>query len=439
MSRYRPAADIWWLASYCSAVIFVGASFGFWREAAMLAFGSALVWQLRSQSKLQRWVRDFRDEKNETERLWGNWAEIAEDVKLIRQKRDKENQRLQKVVNRVQDMSSVLSDGMLLVDASNRIEWWNTATEALLGIQNQDRGQRITNFLREPTFKEYFEGQDFLEPLILESLRTEGQKLFLQVHPYGTGEHVIIVRDITRVAKLEQMRRDFVANVSHELRTPLTVIRGYVETLEVFPDLNPTLQKALGQMREQGMRMTALVNDLMTLTKLETDELSGTADHVDLHQLVSLIFNDGAAMNERGHTLQNDVDTGLTILGNEKELRSAFSNLIINAIKYASGTSDKHCTIRVWTEQQGNQLSIHIEDDGVGIDPKHIPRLTERFYRVDGGRSTSVGGTGLGLAIVKHVLIRHNAVLQVASRPGKGSVFTCCFPISNIEQSEKSA
>jgi two-component system phosphate regulon sensor histidine kinase PhoR len=153
---------------------------------------------------------------------------------------------------------------------------------------------------------------------------------------------------------------------------------------------------------------------------------------------VSLIINDGASMNKQGHSLVNDVDRSIVLLGSEKELRSAFSNLIINAVKYAGG-NEKTCTIRIWSEQKANQINLHIEDDGVGIDPKHIPRLTERFYRVDGGRATSVGGTGLGLAIVKHVLIRHNAVLQVASRPGKGSVFSCCFPLSSIEQKEKSA
>lgn len=439
MSRNRPVIEIWWLAFYCTAVVFVGASFGYWREAAIIALATALLWQIRSLAKLQRWVQDFRNDKRDRERLWGSWADIAEDIKLIRQKHDKDKKRLQTVVNRVQDMSSVLSDGVLIVDASSRIDWWNTAAEELVGIQDVDRGHRITNFLRDPAFQKYFENQDFLEPLTLESLRNEGQILLLQVHPYGQGEYVIIVRDVTRVAKLEQMRRDFVANVSHELRTPLTVIRGYVETLEDFPGLKPVMQKALAQMREQGMRMTALVNDLITLTKLETDELSESLDKVNLHSLVSLILNDGASMNERSHTLCNDVDPELVLLGNEKELRSAFSNLIINAIKYCGANTEKKCTIRVWSERKANQLNLHIEDDGVGIDPKHIPRLTERFYRVDGGRSTSVGGTGLGLAIVKHVLIRHNAVLQVASRPGKGSVFSCCFPISRLEQTEKSA
>jgi two-component system phosphate regulon sensor histidine kinase PhoR len=438
MSRNRPVAEIWWLASYVTAIVFVGSSLGYWREAAILALASALFWQLRSLAKLQRWVQDFRREQSSSERLWGSWAELAEEIKLIQQASDKENQQLQSVVDRVQDMSSVLSDGVLLVDHKSRISWWNAAAESLLRIQELDRGHRVTNFLRDPTFQKYFETQDFFEPLTLESLRTEGQMLLLQIHPYGQGEHVIIVRDITRVAKLEQMRRDFVANVSHELRTPLTVIRGYVETLADFPDLHPTLEKALRQMRDQGMRMTALVNDLITLTKLETDELTGTLDKVDLHQLVSLIINDGASMNQQGHSLVNDVDRSLVLLGSEKELRSAFSNLIINAVKYAGG-NEKTCTIRVWSEQKANQINLHIEDDGVGIDPKHIPRLTERFYRVDGGRATSVGGTGLGLAIVKHVLIRHNAVLQVASRPGKGSVFSCCFPLSSIEQKEKSA
>jgi len=434
MLRSGISTEIRWLVFYSCALTFIGASFGFGREAAIFSLVSYLAWQFYNLRKLEHWITNARLGKQPKENLQGFWGEIAEDVKLLSQRYEKDKLRLQSVVTRVQEMTSALHDGVVLADKRGNIEWWNKAATELLGLREIDVGHPLTNILRDPQFQTYFEEGDYSDPMEMESYRQEGQQLLYQIHPYGNGEHLIVVRDVTRVAKLERMRRDFVANVSHELRTPLTVIRGYVETLSDMPNLNPVLARALQQMQQQGLRMTSLVNDLIVLTKLETDDRSAQTQAVEIQQLVNIVFNDGRAISEKDIHLSNEVETGLSLRCNEKELHSAISNLVINAIKYGSGDSSKPCAVRVFSECNENVFSLHIQDNGVGIDPKHIPRLTERFYRVDAGRSTSAGGTGLGLAIVKHVLLRHDAVLKISSLPGKGSTFSCCFPLSRLSK-----
>lgn len=436
MLRSGISTEVRWLLFYVCALTFVGASFGYGREACIFSLLSYLIWQFYHLKKLESWVTDTRQNKPVRDELNGVWGEIAEDVKLLGQRYEKDKLRLQSVVSRVQEMTSALHDGVVLADKRGNIEWWNKAATELLGLREIDVGHPLSNILRDPQFQAYFEAGDYDDPLEMESYKQEGQRLLFQVHPFGNGEHLIIVRDITRVAKLEQMRRDFVANVSHELRTPLTVIRGYVETLASMPDLHPVVLRAMQQMEQQGARMTSLVNDLIVLTKLETDDRHTQTQSVDVKQLVDLVFNDGRAISEHQLDLINEVPSGLLLRGNEKELHSAVSNLVLNAVKYASADAEKPCSVKVYAEQNDNVFTLHVKDNGIGIDPKHIPRLTERFYRVDKGRSTSAGGTGLGLAIVKHVLLRHDALLKIDSLPGKGSTFSCCFPTSRLSSTE---
>ncbi len=435
MLRKGLATEVRWFALYFAAMVFVGFSFGYWREAAILALALYVGWTFRNLSKLERWVHSARNGDIQENTLFGLLGEITEDIRLLNHRYEKDKQRLQSIVSRVQDMTSALNDGVILADRRSNIEWWNRAAKHMLALRQVDFGHRITNILRDPRFQAYFDEEDYGEPLDIESYRNEGQQLQFQIHPFGQGERLIIVRDVTRVAKLEQMRRDFVANVSHELRTPLTVVRGYVETLLDMPELQPTLKRALEQMQQQGQRMTALVNDLIMLTKLETDDRSAHQEPVNIHQLVSLIINDARAIGDEQHNFTNAVEDGLALRGNEKELRSAISNLVINAVKY----SPEGCHIEVSSTVDSGMFALHVKDDGVGIDPIHIPRLTERFYRVDGGRSSTAGGTGLGLAIVKHVLIRHDAILKIASKPGRGSTFSCCFPNQRLVHNAQSA
>lgn len=413
---------------YFAATVFVGASFGYGREAAILSLLLYIAWSMYRLSLLEQWVHKSRRGRVQENTLGGIWGEIAEDVKLLARRYEKDKARLQTVVTRVQEMTSALHDGVLLADKRANIEWWNQAAVEMLNLREIDLGHRITNILRDPRFQTYYDKEQYGEPLIVESFRGRETQLMFQVHPFGQGERLIVIRDITRVAKLEQMRRDFVANVSHELRTPLTVIRGYVETLLDTPDLSPTLERALEQMKQQGLRMTALVSDLITLTKLETDDRTQQQDQVNLHILVNLILSDAKDLGKNQHQFFNTVDESLILRGCEKEIRSAISNLVFNAVKY----SPENTEIRVSADMHGTLLHLDIHDNGTGIDPKHIPRLTERFYRVDSGRAAHMGGTGLGLAIVKHVMLRHDGLLKIHSKLGKGSTFSCCFPSSRV-------
>jgi len=423
--------ELRWFFAVVILVGVAGFTIGHLRDALLLVFGCYLFWFFHRLYALESWVSEARKGGPGDHEFNGIWEEIVEDIKLMHGRYEKDRHRLQAVVNRVQEMTAALSDGVILLDTRARLDWWNVAATAMFGFKPIDRGNHINNIVRNPDFQKYFERGDFSEPLDVESSRREDQHLQVEIHPFGQGEHLLVVREVSRLIKLEQMRRDFVANVSHELRTPLTVIRGYVETLLDSPALSTAMSRALMQMQAQTMRMTTLINDLITLSKLETDNRNTGVEPVHLNALVNSVFNDARALNDN-HLYENKIPEELDLLGSEKELRSALSNLIVNAVKYTPETS----TIRVFCEHNREYLQIHVADNGPGIDPKHIPRLTERFYRVDAGRSSAVGGTGLGLAIVKHVLLRHDGYLNIRSQPGKGTTFTCCIPMERVIDQE---
>lgn len=389
-----------------------------------------LCWLFFNIYRLEEWIYSARRDPRETdkEELTGIWRDIAYDVQLMVARHDKEKFRLQNVVKRVQEMTSALTDAVILIDIKGNMEWWNHSAERLFNFRQVDQGHKLTNLIRHPRFVEYFEYGEYHIPLELTMWRKQ-QHLEFQVHVFGEGERLVIARDITRLFKLEQMRKDFVANVSHELRTPLTVIQGYLETLIDNGQTPPGWQKALQQMTGQTQRMTVLINDLITLSKLETDQKETAQEAVPLAGLVESLVADAKSISgERRHEFDLSGDEDLGILGNKNELRSAISNLVVNAINYSPPGS----TIAVRFHRTRTGAIVSVTDQGEGIDPKHIPRLTERFYRVDTGRSVATGGTGLGLAIVKHVLLRHNSELRIQSELGKGSEFACIFPSSLV-------
>ena len=402
--------------------------FFFGMAVGLFAYAMRLLWKLR---KTERWVHQARvsppPPPSETSDVWST---IGHDVEWMLNRHQKELHRLQAVVDRVRDMAAALTDSVILIHRRGTIDWWNDAAEQLFDFRAADRGHKLTNLIRHPRFIEYFDEGTYKNPLELNMWQLD-KRLEYQVHTYGNGERLVVVRDITRLYRLEQMRKDFVANVSHELRTPLTVIKGYLETLEDAGDLEPKWHKCLQQMQQQSKRMTLLIEDLLTLSKLETDENASTSDAVDISKLIESVVHDAKVLGEKQNAnFETGGDTGLTLLGNERELRSAFSNLIVNALNY---TSDQ-ANILITYELKSHEAIITVTDNGIGIDPKHIPRLTERFYRVDTSRSVVTGGTGLGLAIVKHVLLRHGAELKVHSKLGQGSTFSCHFPISRAQQ-----
>ena len=356
----------------------------------------------------------------------GVWGDLLDRLYRYQKGQRQAQERLRSILNRIQESSEAMRDGLVMLDNHGDMEWWNSAAEQLVGLKaSHDRGQHITNYLRDPVFIDYFNRLAYREPLTLQSPLSDNLTLQISITLFGDNERLVMLRDVTRLYRLEEMRRDFVANVSHELRTPLTVLAGYLETYSDYADdLPPRWQRGLGQMQSQTDRMQHLVEDLLTLSRLETDELSDNGRCIDMSALLGHIRDDAEGLSQGRHTFSIEADASVSLRGEEQELRSAISNLVFNAVRYTP--EDCHITLRWKADDQG--LLVEVEDDGDGIDPVHLPRLTERFYRIDKGRSTATGGTGLGLAIVKHVLIRHQGHLEIDSHPGEGARFRCHFP-----------
>ncbi len=380
-----------------------------------------MVWQMR---RLNKWLLRQNDEPPPESS--GIWGDLFDNIYHLQRRQVQEKNSLRAVISRVQETSSALRDGVIVLDWRGCLDWWNPSAQRLLGFHSSDQGKSVINFIRHPRFVSYFEEGNYSEPLELPSPRFSSKQLQFQITRFGRNERLIVVRDTTQLHKLEQMRQDFVANVSHELRTPLTVITGYLETLsDSGAELSPSWQKALRQMQQQSRRMSLLINDLITLSKLETTESGHNHKPVALKPLLESIRSEALALSgEKNHQIFLECESpDLELAGNEKELHSAFSNLVTNAVKYTP--AEGRIVMRLLEAHQ--QIFFAVSDNGPGFDSKHIPHLTQRFYRVEQSRNSGTGGTGLGLAIVKHVLMRHDGELQISSELGRGSTFTCIF------------
>ena len=391
-----------------------------------IALGLYLAWTLKQLLRLHDWLSRHKADEPPPDG-YGLWGEVFDSIYHLQRRDQRVRGRLQAVIDRVQESTAALRDAVIMLDREGNLEWWNRAAETLLGLKTpQDSGQPVSNLVRHPRFKEYFEQGNYADPLEIPSPTNDRMRIQLLITRYGNNEHLMLVRDVTRIHQLEQMRKDFVANVSHELRTPLTVIFGYLETLlDNVEEVNPRWVRALQQMHQQGGRMQTLLNDLLLLAKLEATDYPSDSHPIEVGMLLKTIKGDARALSaNKNQQISLDLDSDVQLKGSETELRSAFSNLIFNAVKYTPAEGSIH--IRWWANEQGAHLSV--QDSGIGIETKHLPRLTERFYRVDSSRASNTGGTGLGLAIVKHVLLRHRGTLEINSVPGKGSVFICHFP-----------
>jgi len=408
----------------------IGLITGQYAWALAIGLGAYLLWHLKQLLRLHAWLRERQPDDAPPEG-YGLWGEVFDSIYHLQRRDQRVRGRLQAVIDRVQESTAALRDAVIMLDSEGNLEWWNRAAEQLLGLKTpQDSGQAITNLVRHPRFKEYFEAGQYQEALEIPSPINDRQRLQLQITRYGNNEHLMFVRDVTRLHQLEQMRKDFVANVSHELRTPLTVISGYLETLlDNVEEVNPRWLRALQQMQQQGSRMQNLLNDLLLLAKLEATDYPSDNQPVAMDLLLLSIRNDAQALSgSRNHRISLEADHQVRLKGSEAELRSAFSNLVFNAVKYSPEESE--IRIRWWADEQGGHFSV--ADSGIGIEAKHLPRLTERFYRVDSSRASNTGGTGLGLAIVKHVLQLHQARLEIASVVGSGSTFACAFGAARL-------
>ncbi|NMG42546.1 phosphate regulon sensor histidine kinase PhoR [Aromatoleum toluvorans] len=398
-----------------------------------------LVYQLLNLHRLVEWT--YAPVGSSLPPGVGIWAHIYYDLDRRSRTSVDLRERLTSALDRFHEASQAMPDGVLYLAASNRIEWLNRKAEQHFGIDSRrDHGALVTTLVREPEFVHFLQAGDFTEPLVLHSTRRAGLTLLLQVVPFGDDQKMVVSRDVSQLEKLETMRRDFIANVSHELRTPLTVVTGFLETLiEGRDDFSPEdvtnfLQLAL----DQSLRMQTLIEDLLTLSALETGAPAPVEECVDVADLVHSIAEDTRLLSNGRHEIDAGIDARpgcARLLGNAKELRSAFANLASNAVRYTPAGG--HIRLS-WTCSEGGG-EFAVEDDGIGIAAEDIPRLTERFYRVDRGRSRETGGTGLGLAIVKHILSRHQAELRIASELGKGSRFSARFPAARLGQANPAA
>jgi two-component system, OmpR family, phosphate regulon sensor histidine kinase PhoR len=430
----QPATQAWlFAAGRLLITVVLGAGVGWlfgniWGGLAC-ALALHLAWVLAYLFRLEWWLRHRN--YAEPPDVGGVWGEIiAQIVRLHRRKRF-HKQRFVQLMRQLQRSTAALPDGVVILNAQREIVWFNRMAARLLNLRRTaDLGMRIENLLRAPEFVRYLAAGDFANPVVVRTTTGEDGFLSLQVAPYGDGQLLLLVRDVSRQMRLEAVRRDFVANASHELRSPLTVISGYLETLAADPVLDAELHAPLAEMRRQAERMTAIIRDLIELSRLEeTDEVVG-GEPVDVAALISLLRKDVLARPVHPKDVRVRVESQAQLLGDEPEIHSAFSNLVDNAAKYTP--AEGSLEIRWWVDEDGGHFAV--TDTGMGVPPEHIPRLTERFYRVDAGRSRATGGSGLGLAIVKHVLQRHGATLDVKSTLGAGSTFTCHFPPERIVQ-----
>ena len=377
----------------------------------------------------------------------GVWGEISDRVRRLIRAREQETTDCQ---NRLQDFLAALQaspNGVVLLDAEGQIEWFNQTAAQHFGIDaSRDLMQHFANLVRDPAFANYFAARDFLHEALMpgrQSTPSRPVNLSVHLHPYGDGRLLLLSRDVTALEQAEAMRRDFVANVSHEIRTPLTVLSGFVETLLTLPLEDEERSRYLSLMSQQAARMQTLVSDLLTLSRLEGSPLPGSAEWMSMPALMRQLESEGRALSSvlTGHTGQAqtlvfDCLIQGEIGGSPHELLSGLSNLVGNAIRYTPSTGSIHVRAQILSD---GRAAFSVTDTGLGIAPEHLPRLTERFYRVDRSRSRDTGGTGLGLAIVKHVAQRHGAELKIESIPGRGSTFMVIFPASRIRSFTDSA
>ncbi len=416
--------EFWRLVFDLTVFWLLGLLFGYplWGIIAGFTFHLALV--VNRVRKFENWVNS---RLSEPEDFGGVLEEMAYRIYRIRMRSRKRKKRMSDLLRRWQDSSGVLPDAAVVLEENDEIAWFNSTASSMLGLRPSDNGQHISNLIRSPRFISYLRMGDYTEHLEIASPIDPDKILSIRTTPYGKGQRLLLVSDVTHIQRLMTMRRDFIANVSHELRTPLTVIMGYLETLKDDDELDLDAMKSyIERIEPPATRMKSLVEDLLLLSSLDTRAPTApdTSSTINVGSMVKNILTEAEQLSNGKHTFVLDIDEDLRLKGAEKELYSAFVNLVTNAVRYTpEGTQ---VTVR-WVAL-GDGAEFSVVDNGPGISPEHLPRLTERFYRVDVGRSRQTGGTGLGLAIVKQVLRRHDAELHVTSEVGAGSEFRCTFP-----------
>jgi two-component system phosphate regulon sensor histidine kinase PhoR len=385
-----------------------------------------LAWNLWQLRELWFWLqhRSVADPPDAMG-LWGDV--VAQVVRLHRRKRF-HKERVTRLFRELRRSTAAMPDGVIMLDPQGEIVWFNRKAGELLDLSRRaDLGLRIDNLVRHPDFVRYLRSGQYSLPIIVRIDTPTERFVAFQLISYGEDQRLLMLRDVTREVRLEQMRKDFVANASHELRSPLTVVAGYLETFGADPGLGE-LAAPIAEMRRQTDRMTRIIEDLLELSRFEANDAPIKGAPIDVAGMAALLRKDVLARPTHPKSVEVSIESTASLLGDEAMVQSAFSNLVDNAAKYTPPEGSMQ--IRWWTDEEGGHFSVR--DTGPGISSEHLPRLTERFYRVDPGRSRETGGSGLGLAIVKHALHRHGARLEIDSSEGRGSTFTCHFPRERV-------
>jgi two-component system phosphate regulon sensor histidine kinase PhoR len=426
------------LAGGAGAAVLLGWHFG-WPGAWL----GALLWLVLDAWRAQRLLHVLRnDAAGLPSRGPGVWGELAERIRKLLRARE---QQIRQAEDRLQEFLAAIQaspNGVVLLDEQGRIEWCNQTAAGQFGIDaERDLLQHLANLVRDPAFVAYLASWNYSRDVVIDAPsqmqmhRGHPARLSVQVHPYAGNRRMLLTRDITSLEQAEAMRRDFVANVSHEIRTPLTVLAGFVETLQNLPLDAEERARYLALMGQQSHRMETLVNDLLTLSRLEGSAAPPASRWTRMRALLAQCEDEGRGLSSRlasqGHRLSFSMEADSEIAGAPTELQSAMSNLLSNAIRYTPGGGEVAVSWRLLPDGRGEYA---VRDSGPGIAAEHIPRLTERFYRIDRSRSRETGGTGLGLAIVKHIAQRHGAELRIESTVGKGSRFALVFPVTRLRQ-----
>jgi len=398
---------------------------GYFTHMLVLILATCLIKQAILLARLEQWLSHGASGK--TPQGTGVWGDIYYHFYRIKQKEKKRKKTLGKIIEQFRKSTDVLPDAAIVLGHNDEIEWSNKLAKLVLGIKKSDRGQRIDNLIRAPEFVDFLKNRNDKKPLILSSPINDQLILQFKIVSYADGQHLVVAHDVTQQKTMEAMRKNFVDNVSHELRTPLTVLKGYLETIQdIEVDQSSLLSASLEQMNAQTDRMQYLVDDLLLLARLETKKKK--LHCVKVSNLINNICLESSVVKNQHERIELNIEADLYITGEEQDLRSAFSNLIVNALKYSPYQSP----VKVSWKKVDDTVVFEVIDKGEGISANDIPRVTERFFRADVKRKKKLSGTGLGLAIVKHVLIRHDAKLEISSKVRKGSQFRCVFPVSRV-------
>ena len=389
---------------------------------ALLAGGVLyILWASRTISRLFKWVDiGMRGVPPDMDGVWG---ELADTLNRQRRRHRGTQEKMRRAINRAKRVTEAVDDAVIVLRRDRTIDWWNSAGKKLLGLRSSDRGVAITNLIRDPRFVAYISSDQFEPSSHLPSSRHNGRLLEFSAVMFGDSEIVLVISDVTQINELEKVRKEFVGNISHELRTPLTVMRGYVETLSDLKGNSDMANKAYQEMSNQIDRMKDLADDIILLSKLESDRQL-PQQPINLHKLLSEILLEAEQISGGKHRLTLEGESEIEIKADTKLVRSALGNIVFNAVLHNPQGAD----ISIAISETSQQIEVAIKDTGVGIDADEIPRLTERFYRGDSSRNSRTGGSGLGLAIVKHALTKCGATLEIKSRLGQGALFTCIFP-----------